>query len=231
VAPVIDAVIFDCDGTLVDSEPLSRAAWDQVLEPFGYATRDDEYPDLVGRPFPYVHAFLAERVTELPGPEPLWAAYSDALFTLIDVRLEPFVDALDTLGELRSRGVRVAVASSSKRQRLDHTLHRVGLADAFAVSVAGDEIEHGKPAPDMFVAAAAAMAVPAVRCAVIEDSAPGVRAGLAAGMRTIGIAREPGQAERLAAADVVLERLTAEAVLIGADGAAPAASPLPPAPR
>ncbi len=228
---MIDAVIFDCDGTLVDSEPLSRAAWDMVLEPYGYVTTDDTYPDLVGRPYAHVHAFFAERVDGLPGLEPLWAAYSDALFTLIDVRLEPFVDALDTLGELRSRGVLVAVASSSVRERLDRTLQRVGLADAFALSVAGDEIAHGKPAPDMFLAVAAALAVPATKCAVIDDSAPGVQAGLAAGMRTIGIAREPGAAERLAAADVVLERLTAEAVLIGQDGPAPVATSQPPAPR
>jgi HAD superfamily hydrolase (TIGR01509 family) len=225
---VIDAVIFDCDGTLVDSEPLSRAAWDTVLERHGYVTTDDTYPDLVGRSYAHVHAFFSERIDGLPAPDPLWAAYSDALFTLIDVRLEPFVDALDTLGELRTRGVQVAVASSSMRERLDRTLQRVGLDDAFAVTVAGDEIAHGKPAPDMFLAAAAAMAVPAAKCAVIEDSAPGVQAGLAAGMRTIGIAREPGAAERLAAADVVLERLTAEAVLIGQDGPAPiATSPSP----
>ena len=228
---MIDAVIFDCDGTLVDSEPLSRAAWDMVLEPHGYVTTDDTYPDLVGRPYAHVYAFFAEHVDGLPGLEPLWNAYSDALFTLIDVRLEPFVDALDTLGELRSRGVLVAVASSSVRERLDRTLRRVGLADAFALSVAGDEIKHGKPAPDMVLAVAAALAVPATKCAVIEDSAPGVQAGLAAGMRTIGIAREPGAAERLAAADVVLERLTAEAVLIGQDGPAPVATSLPPAPR
>ena len=229
---MIDAVIFDCDGTLVDSEPLSRAAWDMVLEPHGYVTEDVTYPDLVGRSYAHVHAFFDEQVDGLPGRTELWRDYSDALFTLIDVRLEPFVDALDTLGELRERGVLVAVASSSMRDRLDRTLERVGLADTFAITVAGDEIAHGKPAPDMFLAAAAAMAVPAAKCAVIEDSAPGVQAGLAAGMRTIGIAREPGAMERLAAADVVLERLTAEAVLTGADGPAPiATSPLPPAPH
>jgi HAD superfamily hydrolase (TIGR01509 family) len=227
----IEAVIFDCDGTLVDSEPLARLAWERTLAPYGYAIGDAEYPGLIGLPYARVHGHFAERIDGLPEAGAFWEDYSAALFALIDGALQPFGDALSTVAELHARGVVVAVASSSPRARLDRALRRAGLSDAFAVSVAGDEIEHGKPAPDMFVAAAAAMAVPAVRCAVIEDSAPGVQAGLAAGMRTIGIAREPGQAERLAAADVVLERLTAEAVLIGADGAAPAASPLPPAPR
>ena len=153
---MIDAVIFDCDGTLVDSEPLSRAAWDMVLEPHGYVTSDDTYPDLVGRSYAHVHAFFSEHIDGLPGREPLWAAYSDALFTLIDVRLEPFVDALDTLGELRSRGVHVAVASSSMRERLvvsaatvkshvNHIFAKAGVRDrAQAVVYA---YEHGLAEP------------------------------------------------------------------------------------
>ena len=81
------------------------------------------------------------------------------------------------------------------------------------MSVAGDEIEHGKPAPDMFLAAAAGLRVAPRRCAVIEDSPPGVAAGLAAGMRTVGIARDPAEAARLADAHLVLGALDAGAVL------------------
>ena len=105
----------------------------------------------------------------------------------------------------------VAVASSSPRERLDRTLARAGLSDAFAVTVAGDEVEHGKPAPDMFLAAAEAIGLAPEDCVVIEDSGPGVAAGLAAGMRTVGIARDG--ADGLGDADVVLDRLSADAVL------------------
>jgi HAD superfamily hydrolase (TIGR01509 family) len=112
--------------------------------------------------------------------------------------------------ELQARGVAIAVASSSPRARLDRTLARAGLAEAFAVTVAGDEVARGKPAPDMFLAAAERLGVAPERCAVIEDSAPGVAAGLAAGMRTVGVARD-GAA--LGDAHVVLERLSARAVL------------------
>jgi beta-phosphoglucomutase-like phosphatase (HAD superfamily) len=107
--------------------------------------------------------------------------------------------------------VAVAVASTSVRERLDRTLRSAGLE--FEVSVAGDEVRHGKPAPDMFLAAASRLGVELARCAVIEDSAPGVAAGLAAGMRTVGVARANGDAVALAGAHVVLERLSAEAVL------------------
>ena len=207
------AVIFDCDGTLVDSEPLARIAWERSLAPYGYAIDDAEYAGLIGLPYSKVHGFFADRVPGLAGADPFWDAYSGTLFELIDTALEPFDDALETVRELRARDVVVAVASSSPRARLDRTLARAGLADAVAVTVAGDEVAPGKPAPDMFLAAAERLGIAPARCAVIEDSAPGVAAGLAAGMRTVGVARNGA---RLEGAHVVLERLTAEGVLAAA---------------
>lgn len=208
------AVIFDCDGTLVDSEPLARAAWERALGPYGYAIDDDEYAGLLGLPYRRVHGFFAERIPGLAPPELLWEDYAARLFALIDAQLEPFPDALATLAELRAGGIPVAVASSSPRARLDRTLARAGLVDAFAVSVAGDEVEHGKPAPDLLLVAAARLGADPRRCAVVEDTAPGIAAGRAAGMRTVGIAR--GEHD-VGDADVVLDRLSAAAVL-GAGG-------------
>jgi HAD superfamily hydrolase (TIGR01509 family) len=211
----IEAVIFDCDGTLVDSEPLARAAWERTLGPYGYAIGDEEYPGLVGLPYARVHGYFAQRIAALPDAGAFWEDYSAALFALIDGELVAFADALETVGALRERGVAVAVASSSPRARLDRTLQRAGLEEAFAVSVAGDEIEHGKPAPDLFLAAADRLGVAPAACAVIEDSAPGVAAGLAAGMRTVAIVRDGEDPARLADAHVVLRALGADAVLGG----------------
>ena len=209
----IEAVIFDCDGTLVDSEPLARSAWERTLAPYGYTIREADYPGLVGLPYARVHGFFAERVPGLPAADRFWEDYAGTLFALIDAELRPFADALATVQELRDGGIAVAVASSSPRARLDRTLRRAGLADAFAVSVAGDEVEHGKPAPDMFLAAAAGLRVPPRRCAVIEDSPPGDAAGLAARMRTVAVARDGEDPARLAGADVVLATLSARGVL------------------
>ena len=210
------AVIFDCDGTLVDSEPLARVAWDRSLAPHGYQIDDEEYAGLIGLPYLRVHRFFAERIPGLAAPGPFWEGYSRRLFELIDTELEVFEDALETVRGLAAHGLAVAVASSSPRARLDRTLARAGLADTFAVTVAGDEIAHGKPAPDMFVEAAARLGVEPARCAAIEDSAPGVAAGRAAGMTTVGIARSAADAAALGGAHVVLERLSAEAVLAAA---------------
>ncbi len=207
------AVVFDCDGTLVDSEPLARVAWDRSLAPYGHAIDDGEYAGLVGLPFVRVHGHFAERIPGLAGPDALLAAYTRELFALYDAALVPFADALETVAALRGRGVAVAVASSSPRVRLDRTLARVGLDGAFAVTVAGDEVERGKPAPDMFLAAAAGLGVAPGACVAVEDSGPGVAAALAAGMRTVAIARDGVADGAFAGAHAVLARLSADAVL------------------
>ncbi len=201
-------VIFDCDGTLVDSEPLAGRAWKETVEPFGYAVTDADLAACMGRPYARTHAYLSERVA-LPEPQAFWPLLRDALFALLDTGLAPFADAVGAVSELRERGVRLAVASSSPRERLDRTLARAGLE--FAVTVAGDEVEHGKPAPDMFLKAASALEVAPERCVVVEDSGPGVVAGRAAGMATLGV-RRVDHAD-LAAADAVVDAITADAIL------------------
>jgi beta-phosphoglucomutase-like phosphatase (HAD superfamily) len=94
-------------------------------------------------------------------------------------------------------------------ERLDRTLARAGLE--FEITIAGDEAEHGKPAPDMFLLAAERLGV--ARCVVVEDSPPGVQAGIAAGMPTLAVCREPGTEAALAAATRVVHRITAGAIL------------------
>ena len=211
--PAPRAVIFDCDGTLVDSEPLSRRAWEASLVPHGYELTDVDREAMIGHGYAHTHAYLATRVGDLPGPEELWATFSATFFTLIEAELVPFEDAIGLLEALVARGVPVAVASSSRRERLDRTLRLGGLEHAFAVSIAGDEVQHGKPAPDMFLEAARRLGVAPGACAVIEDSAPGVAAGRAAGMWTVAVARSPADAARLGDADVLVERLDAGVVL------------------
>jgi HAD superfamily hydrolase (TIGR01509 family) len=201
-------VIFDCDGTLVDSEPLAGRAWKATVAPFGYEVTDEDLAACMGIPYARTHAYLSQRAS-LPAAATFWPMLRDELFSLIDAELAPFEDAVSAAAELQERGVRLAVASSSPRERLDRTLARAGLE--FAVTVAGDEVEHGKPAPDMFLKAAAALDVAPERCVVVEDSAPGVAAGLAARMPTLGV-RRVDHAD-LRGADAVVETISADAIL------------------
>ena len=204
----LTGVIFDCDGTLVDSEPLSGETWRRVTRPFGYEITDDDLAEVVGFPYVRTHAFFASRVA-LPAPEALLPELNRVLFALIDERLEVFADAVTAVEQLRARGVRIAVASSSVRERLDRTLAHAGLA--FEVTIAGDEVEHGKPAPDMFLLAAQRLALPPEACVVVEDSPPGVAAGLAAGMPTLGVRRVPGI--DLSAATRVVDTVSADDIV------------------
>jgi HAD superfamily hydrolase (TIGR01509 family) len=201
-------VIFDCDGTLVDSEPLAGAAWRAAVARYGYEVTEADLAACLGTPYARTHAYFSERA-RLPAADLFWPEISGELYALIDARLEPFDDALETLAELRARGIPVAVASSSPRERLNRTLAHVGLT--FPVSVAGDEVEHGKPAPDMFLRAAAGLGLAPARCVVVEDSPPGVAAGRAAGMPTLGILRNGAPA--LEGADRIVDRLSAAAIL------------------
>jgi HAD superfamily hydrolase (TIGR01509 family) len=203
-------VIFDCDGTLVDSEPLAGEAWRRTLVPHGYAVTDADLEACLGTTYKRTHAYMAERV-ELPAADALWIELRANLFGLYATDLKPFPDALETLAELLERGVPVAVASSSVRERLDHTLASVGLE--FGITIAGDEVEHGKPAPDMFLLAAERLGIAPRRCVVVEDSAPGVAAGQSAGMPTLGICRVAGTEASLAVADRVVNIISAREVL------------------
>jgi HAD superfamily hydrolase (TIGR01509 family) len=203
-------VVFDCDGTLVDSEPLAGEAWALLLEPYGYSITEQDTLNVVGRPYSFTHAYLAERV-KLPDAETLWLELRSILFRLIDTRLKPFSDAVTAVADLQVRGVGVAVASSSVRERLDRTLARAGLE--FDVTVAGDEVEHGKPAPDMFLAAARRLGVDPSRCVVVEDSPPGVAAGRAAGMPTLAVCRVEGTESTLSEADRIVHLVSADAIM------------------
>ena len=180
------------------------------MAPRGYEITDADLEACVGGTYPRTHAYMAERAS-LPDLETVWAELSTELFALIDAHLEPFADALAAIEELQARGVRIAVASSSVRERLDRTLARAGLQ--FEITIAGDEVEHSKPAPDMFLLAAQRLGLPPERCAVVEDSGPGVAAGVAAGMPTLGVCRVPGTEASLAQADRVVHEVTAEAIL------------------
>jgi HAD superfamily hydrolase (TIGR01509 family) len=209
---VTAAVVFDCDGTLVDSEPLSRRAWADQLGARGYTVTDEDYAAVLGRTFERTHDYFARRV-ELPAPADFWPHLSGALFQLIENELVPFDDALETVAALQARGLPVAVASSSPRERLDRTLRHAGLHETFDVVVAGDEVAHGKPAPDMYLAAAAQLGAAPADCIAVEDTATGVESALRSGMKVVGIARAEGDRELLRDADVVLDRLSAELVL------------------
>jgi len=186
---VISAVVFDCDGVLVDSEPLADAIWAEVLAERGYIATERDGDACRGLTEPATYDYFAERADLLPYEEHM-AALDALRVPRFEAELEPFPDTVNTVRALAARGIPMAVASSSRKQALTRKLEIVGLARYFDVVVGGDEVNAGKPAPDVFLEAAIRLGVDPGSCLVIEDSEHGAAAGAAAGMRTVMVRRD-----------------------------------------
>jgi beta-phosphoglucomutase-like phosphatase (HAD superfamily) len=187
----LKAVIWDCDGVLVDSEPHSVASWVTVLGRFGSEVTASDVEGCLGLGYPDTYERLASVPSgdPIPGPDDLWPLLMEAIGVSFGPFLPPFPDALETIEALGDRGIPQAVATSSKRSRVELALERSRLTDWFVGIVAGDQVEQTKPAPDVYLAAAGLLGTGPPECVAVEDSANGCRAAIAAGMPVIGVVR------------------------------------------
>jgi beta-phosphoglucomutase-like phosphatase (HAD superfamily) len=190
------AVVFDCDGVLVDSEPHSVTAWLDVLAGLAHPAGAREVAACTGLGFGATHDALSA-VAPLPPKDEVWPLLLTALGRSFGTGLRIFPDGVEALRACEAAGIPVAVASASPRERLELTLRAGGLEGRFGVSISGDDVENGKPAPDCYLAAAEALGVDPWACVAVEDSGPGATAAVAAGMATIAVAREMSDREAL----------------------------------
>ncbi len=179
-----DLVIFDCDGVLVDSERLAVQAFVQVLQDFGVGAS----VDMVERCFGMKQSDILLRVAEQTGQDiPLECAEHIWPVTrqYFERGLQPMPGVAAFLDRLTD--TKRCVASSSNPERIELSLSLTGLAAYFSEAVySSHQVARGKPAPDLFLFAAASMAVEPRRCLVIEDSIYGIQGAVAAGMTAIG---------------------------------------------
>jgi len=182
------AVIFDIDGTIVDNMHLHAEAFAKFAERHGLPplTREDR-ARLDGRRNSEIFPILFKR--EVPRDE--WLAYEhekEGLYReLSKGRLAPLKGLPSLMDCLRESGIPMALATSAPKPNVEHTLAELGLADAFPVIVRGDEVAHGKPAPDVFIEAARRLGVDPSHCLVFEDAPMGIEAAHAAGMRVVAL--------------------------------------------
>lgn len=215
------AVIFDLDGVLVDSEPW----WDEVRVAFatnhGRPWTEEDRAAVMG-PNSLGWARIMRERLDLDMPvEEILRAVVDGVVTRYRDRPAPVIDgAPEAVRRIAGRHP-VAVASSAHREVIDAALEALDLRDVLDIVVSSDEVDHGKPAPDVYLEAARRLGASPSRCLVVEDSLNGVRAGRAAGMTVVLVPSAlvppaPGAAEL---ADHVIERL---ADLVPANLAPPA---------
>ncbi|MFD9478716.1 MULTISPECIES: HAD family hydrolase [Streptomyces] len=180
----IKLVIFDCDGVLIDSERLAVEVDAKVLAALGWTMSEAEIVErFVGRSHAYM---VGEIESHLGGrlPEGWEAEFQHLYDEAFDTRLTPVEGVVEALDQITFP---TCVASSSSHRRLRHTLGLVGLYPRFEGRVfSSEEVLRGKPAPDLFLHAAARMGVDPASCMVVEDSKYGVAAARAAGMRSLG---------------------------------------------
>jgi len=195
-------IIFDCDGVLIDSEWIACEVFSEVLSQHGFVcTPDDIARLLLGMSTRSMLTIIEREYGRVPGPE-VMVAVRHRLFDAFSERLQPMAGIRDLLRYLT---VKYCVASSSDPERLRHSLGHVGLYDGFAPNIfSATMVANGKPAPDLFLYAAAEMGAASAHCVVIEDSVAGITAARAAGMTAIGFTGgqhcRPDHASKLSAA-------------------------------
>ena len=176
------AVIFDMDGLMLDTEPLAARAWIDAAQGLGIPFDAAVNPRLIGRNFPDCRTIICEHHGTGYPVDLLMRAWHGAYDAIVEREGLAFKPGLlELLAWLEAAAIPKAVATSTRRSRAESKLARTGLLPRFAALVGGDEVPRGKPAPDIFVEAAARLAVAPAACMVLEDSEPGMRAALAAG--------------------------------------------------
>jgi HAD superfamily hydrolase (TIGR01509 family) len=203
----IQAVVFDFDGLLVDSEPVQYEAWETYIARFGAELPAKLRERMYGTRLVDSAALVSEEL-RLPVSAIEIARDRDELFlAIIPGRILPKRGARTLIAELKRRQISVALATSGHRRYVDLACVSAGLTGVFDVEVTGDMVSRGKPHPETYLTAARMLQVPASACLVLEDSPQGVAAARAAGMTVFAVPDATVPGADLSAACVVLESL------------------------
>ena len=205
---MIDAVVFDLDGVLIDSEHV----WDEVRQQFaeerGGSWSESASRDMMGMSSLEWSRYMRDEV----GIDEEPAEISAEVVRRLEERYRrelPLVPGADEVVEHLAARWPLAVASSSNRELIDLVLEESGLGRLFRATVSSEEVPRGKPSPDVYLEAARRLGAEPTRCAAVEDSENGIHSAKAAGMRTIAVPNPqyPPADHALDAADVILETI------------------------
>ena len=184
---MIRAILFDLDGLMFDSEPHSLASWEAVLKERGVTLDQLTIASILGLRIDATARTLIDKYRLPDTVQSLSDAKTEYQIAHLDGHVPPMPGLFELLDEIDRRGLWKAVASSGIRRYVEAVLRVNGLLDRFSVIITGDQVAHGKPAPDVFLAAARALSVEPEDCLVLEDAPAGVQAAKAAGMTCIAV--------------------------------------------
>ncbi len=204
---MLEAVIFDMDGVIVDSEPLHYAAESRIFALLGVEVPDAERHSFIGM----AGAGMWKAVRESRGMEMTVEELREfdrkvrlEFFAGVE-RIDPVAGALELLAGLNRRGTKTALASSSSPELIELVLKRLGVRGLFDAVVSGDTVPRGKPAPDIYLRAAELLNARPANCIAIEDSRNGVMSAKGAGMRCVAYRNLNSPGQDLDAADMIID--------------------------
>jgi HAD superfamily hydrolase (TIGR01509 family) len=205
---VIDGVVFDLDGVLLDSEQIWDSVREELVRERGGRWHERAQRDMMGMSSLEWSRYLHDELGVPDPPEEISAEVVRRLESRYRDRLPVLPGAREAVERLAARWP-LALASSSNRELIDLALELMGVRHLFGATVSSEEVARGKPAPDVYLEAARRLGVDPARAAAVEDSQNGIRAAKAAGMRVIAVPNEhfPPADDSLAQADVVLGSL------------------------
>ena len=204
---MIKAILFDLDGLMVDSEPHSLASWEAVLHERGVTLDQLTIDSILGLRIDATARTLIDKYHLSDSVPDLSAAKTVYQIAHLADNVKPMPGLLELLDEIDQRGLKKAVASSGVRPYVEAVLRVNGLLDRFSVIITGDQVAHGKPAPDVFLAAARALNVEPSHCLVLEDAPAGVQAAQSAGMLCFAVPDHSVAQFDLSQADKVMASL------------------------
>ncbi|MES2355184.1 MAG: HAD family phosphatase [Pseudomonadota bacterium] len=182
----LQAAVFDMDGLMLDTERIALGVLEQVAVELGYPWREEIGLAMVGLSYRDSGPLIVQHLGPGYPPEPLWEAFGERYLAVLDSEPIPIKPGLlELLDWLEEQGLPKAVATSTRSERAHFKLEMAGILHRFQVVVCGDHVTRGKPAPDIYLAAAKGLGIAPAQCIALEDSNPGVCAALAAGMNVI----------------------------------------------
>ena len=184
---MLSAIIFDLDGVLADSEPWWNQIDAKLLAEYGATYRGEYHQNVVGVNYRLAVEFYKKAFGLSAPTEEIMRRRGEIATEFFANRVGLFASVKEVLGELRQMKLHLAIATSSVGQSARPFLDRHQLTKFFEIIVTGEEVERGKPAPDIYMHAAEQLGIPADACLVVEDALPGVAAAKAANIRVVAI--------------------------------------------
>ncbi len=203
----IEAVVFDLDGLVFNTEHVFHAAGEELLRRRGMEMPEDLHRTMMGRRAEEAYPILVERMGLSDTVEEIVLETRSIFFDLLDDVLQPMPGLFELLDLVESRGLPKAIATSSRRAYLEDLLGRYELTERFSLLLSSEDVTQGKPNPEIYLKAAERLGVSASRMLVFEDSENGSRAAAAAGAVTVSVPHEHSRTMDFSMATHVVEGL------------------------